>query len=74
MKNKYILYLLRWQLSGLILAPCIMLIKADPVTVTVISNLIGGAIFFWVDKYIFSKVDKQMITERKKGIMNEKYR
>jgi hypothetical protein len=52
---QFLLYLLRWQLSSLILAPVIYLgtrRKWSPLTSAIIANLIGGAIFFWVDKFL----------------------
>jgi hypothetical protein len=60
MKNftkKYLLYLLRWQLSTPILAVVISIFSdTDGWTATAIANLIGGIIFFWVDKFIFKAV------------------
>lgn len=50
--KQYALYLLRWQLSTLILAPVIALLE-HPIASAVVGNLIGGAIFFWVDRLIF---------------------
>lgn len=55
MKKKFILYLLRWQCSTPILALCLNLLHFNTVVNTIIANLIGGCIFFWVDKYIFKK-------------------
>jgi hypothetical protein len=51
---KYALYLLRWQLSTPILAIVLILLSGmNTVLATVVANLIGGLLFFWVDKYIF---------------------
>lgn len=56
--KKYSLYLLRWQLSTPILAFCIVWFAAFGTTLaSVIANLIGGLIFFWVDRWIFKKTD-----------------
>lgn len=57
MKNwhKFILYLIRWQLSTPILAICLSIFNFNTVVNTIIANLIGGIIFFWVDKYIFKE-------------------
>lgn len=53
--KRYGLYLLRWQLSTPILAAVLYLLSMiDKITATVIANLIGGLIFFWVDKFIFT--------------------
>lgn len=60
MFKKYFLYLIRWQLSTPILA-IVLLWLSDMSTLwaTVIANLIGGLIFFWVDKFIFKKAYAQ---------------
>jgi hypothetical protein len=51
--KKFVLYLLRWQLSTPILALVLYLLHTNEITETIIANLIGGTIFFWVDKKIF---------------------
>ena len=54
---QYLLYLIRWQLSTPILAVVLWLfgIGVSPFIPTVVANLIGGLIFFWIDKWIFKK-------------------
>lgn len=53
--KRYGLYLLRWQLSTPILAGVgIILVAMGQVVSAVIANLIGGLIFFWVDRFIFT--------------------
>ena len=53
--KRYLFYLVRWQLSTPILAGVLLVLSAtDRVTATVIANLLGGLIFFWVDMFIFS--------------------
>lgn len=55
---KFLLYLLRWQLSTPILAVCVVWLNRYGTTVsTVVANLIGGCIFFWVDRLIFKNKD-----------------
>lgn len=58
---KFILYVIRWQLSTPILAPVVAIFKhsssmfgtkEDWIAAT-IANLIGACIFFWVDRFIF---------------------
>jgi hypothetical protein len=64
MFKKYALYLIRWQLSTPILAVVlIMLSSMNTVLATVIANLIGGLIFFWVDKFIFRTLAKNPLWE-----------
>jgi len=55
----YGLYLLRWQLSTPILAVCVALWVAPlgATGATVAANLIGGIIFFWIDRWIFHHTD-----------------
>lgn len=50
---RFLLYLLRWQLSSPILALCIYLLPFSVTVKTILANLVGGIIFFWVDRYIF---------------------
>ena len=58
MIKKYLLYLGRWQISTPILAIVIYLCQDWPtVWATVLANLIGGLIFFWVDRLIFKVKD-----------------
>lgn len=55
--KKYGLYLIRWQLSTPILAIVLVWLNDWNVTIaTIIANLIGGLIFFWVDKFIFKEI------------------
>lgn len=55
MIKRYALYLLRWQLSTPILAVVLVWLSDFNVTfATVVANLIGGLIFFWVDRFIFT--------------------
>jgi hypothetical protein len=52
--KRYGLYLLRWQLSTPVLALCIVFFAMlGPTWATVIANLIGGMIFYFVDQFIF---------------------
>lgn len=53
MIKKYFLYLVRWQLSTPILALVLYLLDFNEIIETIIANLIGGLIFFWVDRMIF---------------------
>lgn len=60
MLKKYLLYLLRWQLSSPILYIVLALMSGTTIPVwlnVIIANLIGGLIFFWVDKLIFKRKD-----------------
>ena len=68
--RKFILYLIRWQLSTPILW---IVVKQLGVGIwsTVIANLIGGAIFFWVDKFIFTSYAVEVWQFKDKGICDQ---
>lgn len=53
--KRYALYLVRWQLSTPILAGVgIVLASMGAITAAIVANFIGGLIFFWVDRFIFT--------------------
>jgi hypothetical protein len=53
--KRYGLYLLRWQASTPILAGISIILAAQgQIIAAIIANLIGGLIFFWVDRFIFT--------------------
>lgn len=66
--QKFIIYFLRWQLSTLILAPVIAIVKGSPNwfgtwadwLAAIIANAIGASIFFWVDRFIFTSKAVEM--------------
>ena len=72
------MYLVRWQLSTVILAPVIAYIKNSGSVwgtwedwyAAIIANLIGGLIFFWIDgKLIFnSPIFKKELWEVKENV------
>ncbi|MFH0877581.1 MAG: hypothetical protein V1863_05090 [Candidatus Omnitrophota bacterium] len=51
--RRFVLYLFRWQLSTPILWLVVRNLGAG-LWATVLANLIGGSIFFWVDRFIFT--------------------
>ena len=52
--TSFLLYILRWQCSTPILALCLYWIGGlGEIPATIIANLVGGLIFFWVDRFIF---------------------
>lgn len=53
--KRFVLYLTRWQVSTFILAPVVaFLYWLSPWIACSIANLIGGCIFFFIDKKIFT--------------------
>ena len=56
---KFLMYLGRWQASSVVLAPVLMLMTDtsinDSIWATVVANVIGGCVFFWVDRWIFKE-------------------
>ncbi|MBN2735669.1 MAG: hypothetical protein JXR70_01730 [Spirochaetales bacterium] len=59
MLKRYFLYLLRWQASTPILAAFVWLLTdhIGAMATTILANLVGGLIFFWIDKMIFKQKD-----------------
>ena len=52
--KKFILYLIRWQMSTPILAVVVAYFAyLGEWAAAGIANLVGGCIFFWVDRWIF---------------------
>jgi hypothetical protein len=53
--RRYALYLARWQLSTPLLAVVLVWLDAlGALAATIVANLIGGLILFWVDRVIFT--------------------
>lgn len=51
---RFVFYLLRWQLSSPILAVCMWAMGGWIIVLaTIVANLIGGCLFYLVDKKIF---------------------
>jgi len=70
MIKKYLFYLIRWQLSTPILAIVLILLASmNTITATIIANLIGGLIFFWVDRFIFRSLSKNPLWEIRDDIV-----
>lgn len=65
--NRFILYLLRWQLSTPILWLAVRQLGTG-IFATVIANLIGGIIFFWVDKFIFTSAPLEIWHIKEEGV------
>ena len=73
--KRFLLYLLRWQLSTPVLAPIIAFFKHSPTLFgtkedwigAAVANLIGGAIFFWVDRFIFTSYAVEVWNFKDKG-------
>ena len=58
--QRFLMYLMRWQLSSPILVACLLLMTESigVFWATILSNLIGGAIFYWVDKWILTRGER----------------
>ena len=66
MIRRFILYLFRWQLS----TPILWLVVRNlgvGISSTVIANLIGASIFFWVDRFIFTSKAVEMWHFKERG-------
>lgn len=55
--SKILTYLIRWQMSSAILYP-VLLLDIPTLPKVMLANLIGGAIFYFIDKQIFSSSEK----------------
>lgn len=51
--KKFLLYLLRWEASSPILILILYILPFNYIIKTIIANLIGGIIFFGIDRLIF---------------------
>jgi hypothetical protein len=68
--KRYLLYILRWQLSTPILAAVlIVLATLDKWMATAVANLIGALIFFWVDRAIFTFKLKRPLWEHEPEVV-----
>lgn len=65
--KSFLAYLLRWQISSLILAPCLQVFSGTfgAWGATIIANLIGGVVFFPFDKYVIFRHKKKKETKEK---------
>lgn len=61
--TRYLLYLGRWQLSTPTLALTIAMLGPG-LWQAIVANLIGGAIFYWVDRWIFRHAPVAQLEER----------
>jgi hypothetical protein len=78
MIKKLLLYLGRWQLSTPLLAPIVAIFQGGSIWGTPeswvgssVANLIGGAIFFWVDRFIFTSAAVESWHFKESGICDE---
>lgn len=67
MIKKYLLYLLRWQLSTPVLALCLWWLGGlGEFWATVVANLVGAIIMYPVDKFIFLSGRKRIRRDKNK--------
>lgn len=53
--KRYGLYLIRWQASTPLIALVLYALSGyDYIFITIVANIIGGLIFFWIDQFIFT--------------------
>jgi len=66
--KRYLLYLLRCQCSTPILAVVVWALHFNSIVEAILANLIGGLIFFWIDRLIFKQVRIYVWWEKKDGV------
>lgn len=64
--KRFLVYLFRWQLSTIVLAPVVAFF-ANAWIAAIIANLIGGCIFYWIDRFIFNSKSLSVEWEVKYG-------
>ena len=76
--KRFLLYLFRWQLSTPILAPVVAFFTGSPIWGTAetwigstVANLIGGSIFYWVDRFIFTSGAVEVWNFKDNGICDQ---
>jgi hypothetical protein len=69
--KRFILYLLRWQCSSPLLFFCLLYLIpiVGELWATIASNLIGGAIFFYFDRFIFTSAYFNPLWEIKSNVV-----
>ncbi len=66
--QKYAMYLFRWQLTSLTMYPIVTIFGGELFGVF-IANFIGGIIFFWVDRWIFTGKTVPVLWEVKENVL-----
>lgn len=68
--KRFILYMFRWQLSSPILYLCVLWLKPyGDLSATIIANIIGSVIFFFVDRFIFTSKSLNPLWEIKTDVI-----
>ena len=70
--KKFVLYLIRWQLSTPILAIVVSALSSQNYWIsTMVANFIGACIFFWVDRWIFKSPNIPLWEIKKHGVCHD---
>lgn len=67
MFKKLLLYIFRWELSTPILWGVLYFVGAG-IWGTILANLVGALIFFWVDRFIFTSGTVEVWNFKDKGV------
>lgn len=59
MAKKLGIYIIKFQLGTPVIALCLYLLPYNLLTNTIIANVIGAFIFFPIDNFIFTKINKK---------------
>ena len=57
--KKYLLYHLRWQISGIAMLPIMVIMNKYPLYISIpVAQLIGAVLFWMIDKWIFKNEEE----------------
>jgi hypothetical protein len=54
---KFFIYLIRWQISGLVMMPVLTIMNYGVITNVIIAQMIGAVIFYKLDEWILKDED-----------------
>ena len=76
MLKKFILYMLRWQISTPVIGLCYALMQDSLglIWTAILANVIGGLVFFYPDLYIFKDKPTWVVINKINGRILQKFK
>lgn len=76
MLKKFILYMLRWQISTPVIGLCYALMqdKFGLLWTAILANVIGGLVFFYPDLYIFKEKPTWIVINKDTGRILQRFK